>query len=196
MRNKKNTYYEKLNDKRWIEKSKEIKEWDRNVCQLCGNNEKLQVHHLCYDKNREPWEYPRRALVTLCDKCHSNIHNSEKDFYKKLNELITKLGLNGVSKGTILEILQKTLRESISYKENNIFDNVFGVPYSEPFWVFGREYKNNIFEQDRLRVREFLKLAKKAYEWNTGKKDFSEDAAFDGEYYDDIREYKREFGIE
>lgn len=48
----KETYAEMLKDPRWVAKSKEIKIWDRGVCQLCGNSENLQVHHLCYDKSR------------------------------------------------------------------------------------------------------------------------------------------------
>lgn len=194
--NDKKSYEELLKDPRWVAKSKEIKEWDRGVCQLCGDNTKLHVHHLCYDKTRDPWDYPRRALVTLCDKCHEKIHFHEKDFFHNLNAIILKLVLNGVSKSTILQMLQKMLKDSARHEENNMFDDLWCAPYTEPFWVFGREYKNNIYEKARLRDEEFLRLARKAYEWNTGRKDFSEDAAFDGEYYDDIMEYKREFDLD
>lgn len=196
MKKKKQNYAELLKDPRWQTKAKEIKEWDRGVCQLCGDNKNLQVHHLCYDKDRMPWDYPRRALITLCDNCHNKIHDSERIFQQHLKDLVIQLGLNGVSKNTILLILKNALKDSAKYTDENIFDNVWSIPYSEPFWVFGREYKNNIFEKERLRDREFLRLAKKAYEWNTGRKDFSEEDALNGEYYDDIREYKREFGIE
>lgn len=181
----------------WKEKAKEIKEWDRGVCQLCGDSSNLQVHHLCYDEKRWPWDYPKRALVTLCEKCHKKIHENDKKYYERIHELTTKLGMNGVSKDVILTILYNVLKQSEKYKENNIFEKVCDCsPYSIGFLIFGREHKNNIYERDRERDKAFLTLARKAYEWNTGKKDFSEDAAFDGEYYDDIAEYKREFNID
>ena len=197
MKDKKQTYSDLLKDPRWKEKAREIKEWDREVCQLCGDSSDLQVHHLCYDNEREPWDYPRTALVTLCKNCHKKIHDCEKNFNANLTDLITKLGLNGVSKNTVLNILHIILKDAVRYKEDNIFDNLlYSCPYSESFWVFGREYKNNIFVKERIRDREFLNLARKAYEWNTGRKDFSEEKAFEGEYHDDIIEYKQEFGIE
>jgi hypothetical protein len=196
MKDKKQTYAEMLKDPRWVEKSKEIREWDGEVCQLCGNNSNLQVHHLCYDKNRMPWNYPRRALVTLCEKCHKEIHERDKNFHNDLKELIMKLGLNGVSKSTVLSILEKALKDSVQFKQSSIFNTIWCRPYTEPYWVYSREHKNNLYEQERLREKRFLALAKKAYEWNTGRKDFSEEKAFDGEYYDDIQEYKREFEID
>ena len=192
----KKTYAEKLQDERWIARSKEIKVWDSEVCQLCGDNTHLQVHHLCYDKSREPWEYPKKSLVTLCDKCHKTMHEGDKRFYERLNDLIVKLGLNGVSKNTILGMLEIMLQDSFRYKEGNIFDHLYYAPYSEPYWIFGREHKNNVHEKSRLREEAFLKLARKAYEWNTGKKDFSEESAFNNEYYEDIIEYKKYSGEE
>lgn len=195
-KNDKSKYAELLKNQKWIEKSKEIKEWDGEVCQLCGDNSNLQVHHLCYVKDRMPWDYPRKSLVTLCEKCHKNIHEVDKNFHSELNELIVKLGLNGVSKTTILYLLENALKDSIKYRMDNVFNSIRIRPYSEPYWVYGREHKNNLYEQERLRDRAFLKLAKEAYEWSTGRKDFSEQAAYDGEYYDDIIMYKREFELD
>lgn len=124
------------------------------------------------------------------------MHGGDKKFYEKLNDLIVKLGLNGVSKNTILDMLQIMLRDSLRYKEGNIFDNLYYALYSEPYWIFGREHMNNIHEKAMARKEAFLNLARKAYEWNTGKKDFSEASAFNNEYYEDIIEYKRYNGDE
>lgn len=196
MKKEKQNYAEMLKDPRWKRKSKEIKEWDRNVCQLCGDNSNLQVHHLCYDKGKEPWDYPRRALVTLCSNCHQRTHEYDKQFNNNFNNLVVKLGKNGVSKATILMILEYVLKQSVRYDDNNIFDELWCIPYSHPYLVFGREYRNDIFQKEKQRDKEFLEIAKKAYEWNTGNKDFSEESAFAGEYYDDIIEYKREFELD
>ena len=190
MNKTKENYAELLKDPKWASVSKEIKKWDRGVCQLCGNSENLHVHHLCYDDNRKPWDYPRRSLVTLCDKCHKKIHDEDKKFYSRLKELLFKLGLNGVSKTTVLQVLEYALRESNRYDEDNLFDNIWDIPYTPTFWVFGREYKNEIYAKAREREKEFLRLAKDAYVWSTGNKDFNEEDALNGEYDEYIQEYK------
>lgn len=38
----------------------------------------LHVHHHYYQKNRLPWDYPDKALVTLCWSCHEKLHKNEK----------------------------------------------------------------------------------------------------------------------
>ena len=38
----------------------------------------LHVHHKYYILNKLPWEYQDIALITLCDLCHKEVHNTEK----------------------------------------------------------------------------------------------------------------------
>ena len=38
----------------------------------------LHVHHKYYQRSKSPWDYPNEALVTLCWKCHEDIHSKEK----------------------------------------------------------------------------------------------------------------------
>ncbi len=38
----------------------------------------LQVHHKCYRKNKQPWEYDGKDLISLCADCHTKIHNETK----------------------------------------------------------------------------------------------------------------------
>lgn len=43
---------------------------------------KLNVHHKYYLVGKNAWEYETDALVTLCDRCHSQIHkNSDVEAY-------------------------------------------------------------------------------------------------------------------
>jgi hypothetical protein len=64
-------YSDKLRDPRWQKKRLEIFERDGFACQSCGDNtEMLCVHHLYYEKGKEPWEYENEALLTLCNPCH------------------------------------------------------------------------------------------------------------------------------
>ncbi len=68
------TYLEKLKDPRWQIKRLEILERDENECRRCHTCEiRLEVHHLRYIKNHEPWEYENEDLITLCMFCHEII---------------------------------------------------------------------------------------------------------------------------
>jgi hypothetical protein len=65
------TYSEKLKDLRWQKKRLEIFTRDSFTCQHCmSNTNTLHVHHKYYIKADNPWDYPEKALVTLCDECH------------------------------------------------------------------------------------------------------------------------------
>lgn len=66
------TYPEKLRDPRWQKKRLEIFQRDNWRCTKCGATERsLQIHHLFYLSDMEPWEYDQTSLVTLCDNCHA-----------------------------------------------------------------------------------------------------------------------------
>lgn len=65
-------YLQKLKDPRWQQLRLKVFERDEWTCQICYSNESpLIVHHRYYLKDREPWEYPLEALVTLCEECHT-----------------------------------------------------------------------------------------------------------------------------
>ena len=64
-------YSDKLRDPRWQKKRLEIFDRDEWMCQLCQDSEQtLHVHHLFYQKGKEPWEYENEHLLTLCESCH------------------------------------------------------------------------------------------------------------------------------
>jgi hypothetical protein len=44
--------------------------------------EGLNVHHLYYQDGMLPWEYPREALVTLCQECHFEWHQDNLIQYR------------------------------------------------------------------------------------------------------------------
>ena len=67
----------------WIKTLKRaIKERDKYICQICGEQEDLVVHHIDYDKkNCSP-----DNLITLCRRCHTKTnYNREKweKYFKK-----------------------------------------------------------------------------------------------------------------
>lgn len=64
-------YNQKLKDPRWQKKRLEIFERDEWKCTACRSDKKsLNVHHLGYEKGKDPWEYPDVELVALCEPCH------------------------------------------------------------------------------------------------------------------------------
>lgn len=66
------TYYEKLKDPRWQKKRLEVMQRDCFACRQCGDKTStLNVHHMLYRKNAEPWDYDPDLLITLCEACHA-----------------------------------------------------------------------------------------------------------------------------
>ncbi len=83
-----NKYLEQYKDPRWQKLRLKIFERDKWTCRNCGNNEEtLQLHHKCYYKDKNIWEYPEEELITLCEYCHS-IENENKVIY---NSIITPI---------------------------------------------------------------------------------------------------------
>jgi hypothetical protein len=65
------TYREKLLDPRWQRVRLRVFARDAWSCVVCGDSSRtLHVHHLRYERGREPWESPPDALATLCELCH------------------------------------------------------------------------------------------------------------------------------
>ena len=81
---KKEDYSEKLKDQRWIALRDEILVRDGNSCQICGATNNLHVHHKYYLNDKDPWEYPYQALITLCGLCHKVQHSvGTEDVFKQ-----------------------------------------------------------------------------------------------------------------
>lgn len=94
-------YAEKLKTPRWQKKRLEIFERDKWRCTKCGAIEKeLQIHHLDYIEDIEPWDYPADMLTTLCSTCHS----AELDRPKHEKYLLQSLKMNGFLATDILKL--------------------------------------------------------------------------------------------
>ena len=73
------TYKDQLKTPEWKCKRDEIVSRDNHTCQLCESKVRLQVHHKEYIAGRFAWEYDNSYLITLCSKCHSNLHKKKKE---------------------------------------------------------------------------------------------------------------------
>jgi len=64
----------------WQKKRLEILNRDDFQCQSCMDTETtLNVHHKYYTKDKKLWEYDDDCFTTLCENCHSDIHNYIKE---------------------------------------------------------------------------------------------------------------------
>lgn len=104
------SYSEKLKDPKWQKRRLEILERDEWACQVCGDKDStLHVHHVCYEKDKNPWEYKNHQLITLCDFCHSQEHG---DNYSEIWSYIKQLQKNGILLNDICYLLQESLAHS------------------------------------------------------------------------------------
>lgn len=88
-----NKYSEKLKDPRWQKKRLEIFQRDDFACQVCfDTGSPLAVHHLVYIPNMEPWDYPDKLLVTLCEEHHEYEFNNSNYAEKQLINSIKSVG--------------------------------------------------------------------------------------------------------
>lgn len=71
-------YLELLKHPYWQKKRTIILQRDNFTCQKCNDTlSTLHIHHLYYNLDCYPWEYPDEALITLCELCHM-----KEEFYK------------------------------------------------------------------------------------------------------------------
>lgn len=76
---KRKSYSDSLQDPRWQKKRLEVFQRDNWTCQLCGSGlndgTPLNIHHRTYHLGKKAWEYDDKDLLTICEKCHSKLHN-------------------------------------------------------------------------------------------------------------------------
>lgn len=104
----KEEYRKLLLTKEWKSKRQSILERDSYKCTRCGSIDKLNIHHIKYIRGRNAWEYDNSLLITLCYKCHSEIHNRswEKDKKETFIMIHSTEGLEWLTEFNSLRDLQ------------------------------------------------------------------------------------------
>jgi 5-methylcytosine-specific restriction endonuclease McrA len=83
----KEDYYDKLLKSEWTIKKNKILKRDEYKCTCCGSGENLVVHHTFYFGDyRNPWEYPNKSLITLCETCHHDYHLHNEISIRKISK--------------------------------------------------------------------------------------------------------------
>lgn len=68
-------YKEQLLDPRWQKRRLEVMQYANWRCQVCGADKKtLHCHHSYYTKGKMAWQYPKGAIICVCEDCHRKIH--------------------------------------------------------------------------------------------------------------------------
>ena len=84
-----------LDKKEWKQKREGILVRDQFRCRNCGAGEdisELHVHHKFYIEGHDPWEYNDSDLITLCERCHRNLHDTHAvPFYREENGKLYQL---------------------------------------------------------------------------------------------------------
>lgn len=66
---------------KWLKKRGRIIKRDLFQCCKCGDEKRLQVHHIYYQTGRQIWQYPDKALITLCIDCHKKWHRRKVSIF-------------------------------------------------------------------------------------------------------------------
>lgn len=99
---KRNDYAAQRLDPRWQKRRLEIMNRDGFACIDCGSVDKtLNVHHVYYTDGASIWEYPDRALVTLCCDCHEAEHQVAYESEKSLISNLKKTGIRSSAIGSM-----------------------------------------------------------------------------------------------
>lgn len=81
------TYQEQLKSPKWQKKRLEIMQRDGFKCRSCGDDKsQLSVHHIFYLKGKKVDEYHNSFLLTLCDKCHNELHRQTELVYYAITQ--------------------------------------------------------------------------------------------------------------
>ena len=69
-------YSQQLRQPEWRRLRERVLRRDGYRCRRCGATSRLEVHHRYYLRGHMAWQYPMRALVTLCRDCHEWVHTA------------------------------------------------------------------------------------------------------------------------
>jgi len=128
---KKQTYSEKLKSPKWQRKRLEILERDGWKCSCCGDTETtLNVHHCYYKKDKEPWEYPNKSLIVLCEDCHKEEKENIYKYIKYLHDGLKKLGIISNDMFPLLEFISEW---KFTHNKGVVFSMISKIMTNEKF---------------------------------------------------------------
>lgn len=136
-------YQEYLKSQKWNEIKNLVFKRDKYICQGCLTETKnLQAHHLTYDRIYNEMCFD---LITLCRKCHCNIHDMDSvddylEMYKpNKNETIYRL--NGSVVVGYKDEYSKQIKNFMNIMELNKIKNYYVFQYTNIFAISTNAYR-------------------------------------------------------
>lgn len=119
-------YQDQIKNPNWQKKRLEIMQRDDFTCQSCMDSDStLNVHHKYYLPNKKIWEYPSESLVTLCEFCHKDLHESQYQLERGFLIFLYNLGFN--PSNLDLEIYELDSVNNRVYSNNEQIDRLISV---------------------------------------------------------------------
>jgi RNA-directed DNA polymerase len=81
----------------WTEVREQVVKRDNYQCQICGNNGRVEVHHI--RKHKPNQENNPSLLITLCASCHRKARNQGSEEYRQLARIHPEAGEPEALKG-------------------------------------------------------------------------------------------------
>ena len=136
-------YQEYLKSQKWNDIKKLVFKRDKYICQGCLTETKnLQAHHLTYDRIYNEMCFD---LITLCRKCHCNIHDMDSvDDYlekRKPNKDETIYRLNGSVVVGYKDEYSKEIKNFMKIMESNKIKNYYVFQYTNLFDISTKAYR-------------------------------------------------------
>mgnify|MGYP002409690288 FL=1 len=108
-------YTDELLDPKWRRKRMTILKRDGFKCTVCGSKKELSVHHTYYKNGAKPWNYPSKALLTLCQDCHYKFHTEhETPIRGKMKSKKLKMKIKHPKKKIPIESKEPRYRKKIN----------------------------------------------------------------------------------
>lgn len=111
-------YQRKLRDPKWQRRRLDILQSANWKCQepTCLSPElNLQIHHLYYVREREPWEYPDEAFLCLCENCHERRGMVERSLKIEIFTLTRLVPIQRL-KSIVLDLVAQKIKEGSGSK--------------------------------------------------------------------------------
>ena len=61
---------------------------DNGICQMCGSNQNLNLHHILYRSQRRDLIDEPTNCIMLCSQCHELVHSNKKKYQPMLLEIM------------------------------------------------------------------------------------------------------------
>ena len=150
-------YHTYMASKEWHDKKQLVKQRDGYECRYCRNMTTLEVHHKSYELlGNEPLE----DLLTLCRKCHVNLHQLMKENaleHVRDRPLTDELITNAFAHPLFDNVGEHLKEKFIRYNENNKKVYVLFVYYAG----LERKYKT------RYPAKSIIERIRNDYDRNT-----------------------------